>query len=266
MDFQRLIFSKERGVATITFNDPGSYNPLSRILVEELVPAIEACRDDDEIRAVILTGAGRAFCAGGDLQGAQEHINQGRNPSNYFLDLTKPFHRFVTDLRLLPKPVIAAVNGPAAGAGFSIALVCDLRIAAESSFFRQGYTSIALVPDGGWTTFLPAIVGLGLASELIFLDRRIEAQEALRLGLVHQVVPDAELMNTAREVAERLAAGPAYAFARAKALLNTSLLDRLEGQLERERLGVGDCAGTADFREGLAAFLEKRQPRFGTSR
>ncbi|MDP2728556.1 MAG: enoyl-CoA hydratase, partial [Dehalococcoidia bacterium] len=259
MDFKELIYTKDQGIATITFNRPQSYNSLARTMIEELVPAVEDCRDDPAVRVVIITGAGKAFCSGGNLQGAKTHMEQGLKPSSYFLELTKPFHRFITDIRLLPKPVIAAVNGPAAGAGFSIALACDLRIVSERAVFKLAYTSVAaLVPDGGWTIFMPRLVGLGLASELIFLDRPIDAAEALKLGLVHRVVPDNELAQKAKEMALQVAAGPARSLATAKALLNSSMVGILESQLERERLGVGAVSDEPDFREAIAAFFEKR--------
>ena len=264
MDFKELIYTKEEGVATITFNRPQSYNSLAGSMREEMVPAMEDCRDDPSVRVVVITGAGKAFCSGGDLVGARAWMEEGRNPANYFLDLIKPFHRFITDVRHLPKPVIAAVNGMAAGAGFSIALACDLRIMSEKGSFKLAYTRVTgLVPDGGWTVFMPRLAGMGLASELMFLDRPIDASEALRLGLVHRVVPEAELGEKAGELARELAGGPAESFAMAKALLNASMADVLEAQLERERLALARCARHPDFREAVAAFFGKRPPRFG---
>lgn len=264
MDFRELVYTKEQGVATITFNRPQSYNSLARTMIEELVPAVEECRDDPSVRVVVITGAGKAFCSGGDLVGARAWMEEGRNPANYFLDMIKPFHRFITDIRHLPKPVIAAVNGMAAGAGFSIALACDLRIMSEAATFKLAYTRVTgLVPDGGWTVTLPRLAGMGLASELMFLDRPVDAAEALRLGLVHRVVPQAELAQRATEMALELAAGPACSFAMGKALLNASMAGVLEAQLERERLALGQCAATPDFREAVAAFFGKRPPQFG---
>ncbi len=264
MDFKELIYSKDQGVATITFNRPQSFNSLASTMIHELVPAMEECRDDPSVRVVVITGAGKAFCSGGDLVGARAWMEAGRNPANYFLDMIKPFHRFITDLRHLPKPVIAAVNGMAAGAGFSIALACDLRIMAEKATFKLAYTRVTgLVPDGGWTVFLPRIAGMALASEIMFLDRPIDAAKALTLGLVTQVAPDAELAQKTREMALELAGGPAESFARAKGLLNDSMAGILETQLERERLELGECARVPDFREAVDAFFDKRPPRFG---
>lgn len=264
MDFKELIYTKDRGVATIAFNRPQSFNSLAGSMIEELVPAMEDCRDDPSVRVVVITGSGKAFCSGGNLVGAKEWMEQGKNPTNYFIDMIKPFHRFITDVRRLPKPVIASVNGMAAGAGFSIALACDLRIMAEKATFKLAYTRVTgLVPDGGWTVFMPRIAGIGLASELMFLDRPLSSADALRLGLVTQVVPDAELAEKTMEMALELAGGPAESFARAKGLLNDSMMGLLETQLERERLELGKCAGVPDFREAMAAFFEKRPPKFG---
>ena len=264
MELKELIYTKDRGVATIMFNRAPSFNSLAGTMIDEMVLAMEDCRDDPAVRVVVITGAGKAFCSGGNLVGARAWMEEGKNPANYFLDLIKPMHRFITDVRYLPKPVIASVNGMAAGAGFSIALACDLRIMSERATFKLAYTRVTgLVPDGGWTFFLPRLAGMGLANELIFLDRPIDASEALRLGLVTSVVSEAELAQKTREMALELAAGPAESFARAKGLLNASIGDGLEAQLERERLELGKCARVPDFREAVAAFFDKRSPKFG---
>jgi len=162
----------------------------------------------------------------------------------------------------MPKPVIASINGPAAGGGLSLALACDLRIASDRATFRQAYTSVSLVPDGGLTFYMPRLVGLGKTSELIFLDRVLNAEEAEKLGLVNQVVPDAKLKEATLEVAKRLARGPSLAFARAKALLNRALINSLESQLENERQEIASSGETEDFQEALSAFFEKRDPKF----
>ncbi len=264
MDFTSILYSKDQGVATITLNRPQTFNSLAGSLIQELVPAIEDCRDDPAVRVVVITGAGKAFCSGGDLVGARAWMEEGKNPTNYFIDLIKPLNRFIMDIRHLPKPVICSVNGMAAGAGFSLPLVCDLRIASDKAVFKLAYTRITgLVPDGGWTYFMPRIVGMAKATELMFLDRPMDAAEALRLGVVHRVAPHAELAQQPREMALELAGGPAEALARAKFLLNASEGDSLEAQLERERLELGKCAANADFREAVAAFFDKRPPKFG---
>ncbi len=257
---ESVLFGQEGSVATVTLNRPEVYNALNFELGSQLTTALERCQADASVRVVVITGAGRGFCGGGDLKAASAYSPE--DPSRFFRELTKHFHRLVTDIRLLPKPVLAAVNGPAGGAGVSLALACDLRIASEAARFKQAYTSNALVPDGGWTAFAPLIVGLGRASEMVFLDPVIDAQRALEIGLVNQVVPAENFAAAVKEVATRLAAGPTLAFARAKALLNASLLPALEAQLERERQAISASARTRDFTEGLAAFLAKRPPDY----
>lgn len=260
MEYQNLIFQKTDGVATIKMNRPKSYNALDFGLADDLVKALESCADDVETRAVILTGEGKAFCSGGDLALFQGYLET--DPSEPFRQLTKRLNRIVMDLRLLPKPVIAAINGPAAGAGFSLAAACDLRIAAASAVFRQAYTSVGLIPDGGFGLTVPLLVGFGRASELVLLDPVISAQQALELGLVNQVVEDSEIQRAAFEMAAKLAEGPTRAFALAKEVFNEAMLGLLERQLERERLGLVKAAKTRDFREGIQAFFEKRPPSF----
>lgn len=253
------------GVATITLNRPGVLNALNQPMAEALVRAIQKCVDDEGVRAVILTGAGRGFCAGGDMKAAWEHIEAGGDPRQFFRDLTVPLHRLIADMRLMEKPIVAAVNGAAAGAGLSLAAACDLRIAAESARFAQAYTSIGLVPDAGWTALVPQIIGPAKAAELLLLDPVLNARQALELGLVHEVVPENRLAERAREVAAKLAKGPGTAFGGAKALMNAGLCSTLEIQLERERQRIIAQGGTADFLEGLAAFVKMRRSRLENS-
>lgn len=260
MSYKTITLEKEDGVATITINRPASFNALDFEMGKELVDAIEKCTKNVQIKVLIITGAGKAFCAGGDLKAVKEWA--GENLGDFFRQLTKFLDRVILDIRMMPKPVIASVNGPAAGAGFSLALACDLRIASDRAIFRQAFTSIGLVPDCGWTFHLPQLVGLGKASELIFLDKVLTAGEAEKLGLVSQVVPQAELKEFTLEVAKQLARGPSLAFARAKALLNRVWTSSLESQLENERQGIASSGETEDFREALSAFFEKRKPKF----
>lgn len=241
-------------------NRPERFNSLDFKMAEELVRAFEECDADKTIRAVIFTGAGPAFCSGGDLKGARDSLSG--DPGSYFGNLTLGLHRLVADIRLMPKPVIAAVNGAAGGAGFSLAMACDLRVASEKAKFKQAYTSVGLVPDGGWTYHVPRFIGAARASELVLLDPVLDAARALELGLVNRVVPPGEVAGAAREWADKLADGPTAAFARAKALLNASLMPNLESQMERERQGIIACGRTADFAEGVTAFFEKRNPSY----
>jgi 2-(1,2-epoxy-1,2-dihydrophenyl)acetyl-CoA isomerase len=260
VSYKTIILEKEDGVATITLNRPTSFNALDFEMAKELVEAIESFTKNVQIKVLVITGAGKAFCSGGDLKAVKKWA--GDNLGDFFLQLTKFLDRVILDIRMMPKPVIASVNGPAAGAGFSLALACDLRIASDRAIFRQAFTSVALVPDCGWTFHLPKLVGLGKASELIFLDKALTAGEAAELGLANKVVPETELKKATLEIAERLAMGPSLAFARAKALLNKAWTSSLESQLENERQEIALSGETEDFREALSAFFKKRKPRF----
>ncbi len=254
-----LTFDVRAGVATAALARPAAYNALDLDLTAALVGRVEECRERDDVRAVVITGSGRAFCAGGDMRVTASH--QPR-PDRYLRELTKYLHRLIADLRALPKPVLAAVNGAAVGAGFSLAMACDLRIAAESAYFKQAYTSIGLVPDGGWSTFVPAAIGYARASHLLLLDPQVPAATALQWGLVDEVVPDAVLPERARELADRLAAGPAAAYARGKQLITAGSLAHLHDGLEMEREFIVRVAAGREFAEGVRAFLEKRAPDF----
>lgn len=254
--------SVQDSVATVTMNRPEVLNALNLSSGEQLIRTIETCRDDDRVRAVVLTGAGRGFCAGGDVKAMWEGLREGKDPSNFFRDLTVPLHRLILDLRGMEKPVIAAINGATGGAGMSLAAACDLRLAAETATFRQAYTSIGLTPDGGWTALMPRLIGPAKAMELLLLDPVLDAREALALGLVHEVMPATGLMERANAVAARLAHGPSSAFGGAKALVNAAVFPNLGAQLEQERQRIIVQGGTADFREGVSAFVEKRTARF----
>lgn len=247
------------GVCTLALNRPERFNALDLEMGDALVAAVAVAAADPGVHVLVLTGAGPAFCAGGDLRFFQ---NWEGPPSGAFGALTQRLHRVICDLRQMSKPVIAAINGAAGGAGFSLAMACDLRLAADTARFKQAYTAVGLVPDGGWTFFVARQVGLARAAELVLLDPVLDAQQALSLGLVNQVLPAAELPRAAAQLAERLAAGPTLAFARAKALLNQSLLSGLEAQLEAERQAIMAAGGTEDFQEGLSAFFGKRAPNF----
>jgi len=260
MSYKNITLKEEDGVATITLNRTTSFNAFNLEMAKELVDVIEKCAKNVRIKVLIITGAGKAFCSGGDLKAAKEWPSDNRG--DFFRQLTKFFHRLILDIRMMPKPVIASVNGPAAGGGLSLALACDLRIASNRATFRQAYTSVALVPDGGFTFYMPRLVGLGKTSEFIFLDRKLNAEEAERLGLVNQVVPEAELKEATLEVAKRLARGPSLAFAKAKSLLNRAQVNSLESQLENERQEIGLSGETEDFQEALSTFFEKRKPKF----
>ena len=249
-------------VTTITLNRPEVLNALDISAGQELAKAIQSCKDDGNVRAVLLTGAGRGFCAGGDMKAAWEHHQKGGDIRRFFLDLTAALHRAITDIRLMEKPVIAAINGVAGGAGMSLAMACDFRISAENAKLKQAYTSIGLVPDLGWTAIVPQIIGGSRTMELLLTDPILSANQALALGLIQEVVPDDKLLDRARVISTQFADGPTTALGGAKTLVNATLFPALETQLERERQRLVRQAGTEDFLEGLSAFMQKRPPHF----
>ena len=212
------------------------------------------------LRAVVLTGAGKAFSSGADLKDALTETSGGSIDLRG--TLTERYHPLITGLRKLPVPVIAAVNGPAAGIGVSLALACDLVVAAESAYFLLAFVNIGLVPDGGSSFLIPARVGFSRAAELAMLGERLPAPQALAWGLINRVYPDDELAARADELAERLADGPTGSYAGIKRQLNNWLFDRMDRQLEFEAAIQQEMGESPDFAEGVAAFVEKRRPRF----
>jgi len=259
MERKELIFEVKDRVATITINRPDRYNALTIRMVEKLLELISACDEDRRIRAVVLTGAGQAFCAGGDVR---EFVERIETLSPYLKRLLAFFHGAVSGMNRMSKPVIAAVNGVAAGAGMSLAMACDLVVAAESARFTMAYSKIGATPDGSSTYFLPRLVGLRRALELTYTNRVLTAKEAEAWGLVNRVVPDAEFPAAVNALATELAAGPTLALGRAKQLLLMSGHESLETQMENETQLIALSSKTADFREGIKAFVEKRKPIF----
>lgn len=242
---------------TLRLNRPERLNAITGELLDALTAALREAGDDDGVGAVILTGAGRAFCSGLDLKAAAEKgtgIDVGRELAEHYTPAIKA-------IREIPKPVIAAVNGTAAGAGFSLTLPCDLRIAAESATFVMAFVRIGLIPDAASTYFLPRLVGPARAAELMMLGDSIAAQRAEEIGLVSRVVPDPELMPAARALAERLAAGP-RSLAYIKEALRLSPSNTLDEQLGVEERLQERAVATEDFVEGIGAFLQKRRPSF----
>lgn len=243
------------GVATITLNRPDSLNALNATMRRELLAAIKAAARDDAVRALLITGAGRAFCAGADLRG-------GEGERQFRRVLTSEYNPLIEAIRTLPKPVVAAVNGVAAGAGMSLALAADLVVAADVARFVPAFNRIGLVPDSGLTRVLVRALGRHRAAQLLLSGESLSAGEAADAGLVTAVVPADGLAEAARELALRLAAGPSRALGYTKRLINAAEEATLRGMLAQEA-AFQDLAGrTDDHAEGVAAFAEKREPRF----
>jgi 2-(1,2-epoxy-1,2-dihydrophenyl)acetyl-CoA isomerase len=253
------------GAATLELNRPQALNAWNTRLGADLLAALRQAAEDDAVRAVVLTGAGRAFSSGADLKDISggEATPDGR-PDVYKL-LTERYHPIMHAIREMPKPVVAAVNGAAAGIGCSLALCCDLIVAAESAYFLLAFVNIGLVPDGGSSLFVPARVGMARATELAMLGERLPAAQALEWGLVNRVVPDARLDAEVAALAARLAHGPTRSYAGTKRQLNSWLFSRMAEQLELEAQIQQEMSGSADFLEGALAFVEKRPARFAGS-
>ncbi len=260
MPDESVVLTRDGAVATLRLNRPQRLNALDESLCAGLTRSLEAVERDPSIRVAVITGAGRAFCAGGDIHKMAEM--KETHHSVTFRDFLEAGHELVRRIRRLPKPVVASVNGPAAGGGMNLALACDLRVASDRATFLQAFVRIGLHPDWGGTFFLPRLIGTGRAVEMFFLGEPIDAREALRLGLVNTVAPHDELDGETRKLAERLAAAPPLPIA----LLKQALYERLETQLdlmmEYEVQAQMKCFNTQDFSEGLRAFLEKRKPQF----
>jgi 2-(1,2-epoxy-1,2-dihydrophenyl)acetyl-CoA isomerase len=259
MSFETLLFDVEDHVARLTLNRPDSGNAMNAVMMRELRDAAIRCDEDPEIRAVIIAGAGTMFCAGGDLR---SFAAEGEGLPAYLKGITNDLHGAVSRLSRMDAPVVSAVRGFAAGAGFSLACAADMVLAAESARFTVAYTSVGLVPDGSCTFFLPRLIGLRRAQEIMLTRRVLEASEALDWNLVTRVVPDDDLQGESLKLAAQLAAGPTRAFGSVKRLLLHSAGDHLESQMEQEARCIADAARGADGKEGIAAFLDKRPPSF----
>ena len=245
------------GVATVTLNRPDALNALTVPMKQALLAALRRLDRERAARAIVFTGAGRGFCAGQDLR---ERLEPDAAPLG--VEVRERYNPIIRAMRALPKPIVGAVNGVAAGAGASLAMACDLRIASDAASFALAFGRVGLVPDSGATWFLPRLVGATRAAELALLNEPVSAPDALRLGLVGRVVPAAELASEANAIAARLAAGAPRAIALTKRALNAAWDRDLDGALEYEA-HLQDMAGrTVDHAEGMAAFMEKRPPRF----
>jgi 2-(1,2-epoxy-1,2-dihydrophenyl)acetyl-CoA isomerase len=260
MHFDTLLYAVDDGVATLTLNRPQALNAFSNAMQSDLAVAIPMIAADDAVRCVILTGAGRAFCAGGDMadmEGADTAPLAGRNRLRTML------HTVLAPLVRLETPVIAAVNGAAVGAGFNLALAADIALVDEAAVMSQIFVQVGLVPDTGGLHLLTRQIGLNRAKELCFTGRRLTGREAAELGLVNRALPAAELMPAALALAREIAAGPAAAIGMMKSLLNLSATATLEQMAEFEAYAQAIALTTSDHREGVQAFREKRRPVFG---
>jgi 2-(1,2-epoxy-1,2-dihydrophenyl)acetyl-CoA isomerase len=254
MDFQILKYEVKEGVARITLNRPEVYNALNDVITYELQEAFKVVAKDEQVRVIVLTGEGKAFCSGQDLK---------ENGKRSFLEsLQKRYNPIIRAIRNLPKPVVGRLNGVAAGAGCSLALACDILVASEEATLIEVFVNIGLVPDSGSSFFLPRLTGMAKAFELCSMGSRVKAKEALALGLVNKVVPASQLDSAVKEYTDYFANAPTRAIGLIKKMLNKSATSSLEEMLEYEAYCQEIAGNTLDYQEGVKAFLEKRKPVF----
>lgn len=258
--YEQIDITEDSGITTITLNRPEKLNALAGHMRRDLAEALEAAGSERSVHVVVITGAGRAFCAGGDVAAMADLIERGE--AEEFSRLLGSARRVITAIRQMTKPVVASVNGPAFGAGCNLALACDLRIASTNATFSQSFAKVGLHPDWGGTYFLPRLVTPNKACEMFFLGDTMGADEALRLGVVNRVVESADLEMETRKLAERLRDAPAIALAAAKQAVYMSQAAELEEMLRYETEAQMRCFASQDGREGVRAFLEKRPPKF----
>jgi 2-(1,2-epoxy-1,2-dihydrophenyl)acetyl-CoA isomerase len=259
--YETVLYESGDGVATVTLNRPDALNALNSTLVEELQKALAEAAGDPEVRCVVVTGAGRGFCAGADLAQLEDAYKAGEPPALGDM-LRARYHPVILPIVGMEKPVVASVNGVAAGAGASLALACDFRIASDKAKFFQAFVKVGLVPDSGSTYFLPRLLGIAKATELAMLGEIVGADEALRIGMVTKVVPADDLEKETKALADLLASGPTRSYALTKKALRFGAVQDLESALEYEADLQNQIALTADHLEGVKAFMEKREPKF----
>jgi 2-(1,2-epoxy-1,2-dihydrophenyl)acetyl-CoA isomerase len=260
LSYETIIWEQSGGVGRLTLNRPETLNAWTAQFGYELRGVIEGEAADDSVRAVLVTGAGRGFSSGADLKAGFEAAADGL--PDVRKELHEIYHPVIAGIRALAKPVVAAVNGPAVGIGCSLALACDLIMAAESAYFGLAFVNVGLMPDGGSTVFVPPAIGKARAFQMALLGERVPAAQALEWGLVNWVYPDERLMPEAQALAERLAQGPTRSYVGSKRALNRSIYGDLDGQLDLEAELQHSLARTSDFTEGVAAFAQKRAPEF----
>jgi len=258
MAYQFILFEVDQGVARITLNRPDVLNSIHTAMSGEIREALAQAAREREIRAVLLTGTGRGFCAGQDL----DEVRPGATAGDFAAHVRTVYNPLVRALRALEKPVVCAVNGVAAGAGANLALACDLVLAAEDASFVEVFAKIGLVPDTGGSFFLPRLVGMARATALTMLAEKVTAQRAVEIGLIYRVCPAASLQEEASTLARHLAAQPTFGLGLTKRLLNAAGSNDLDAQLELEAELQGAAGRSADYAEGVAAFLTKRKPVF----
>ena len=259
MSYDSLLFEVKDGVGLIRLNRPDDGNALTLEMALELLDVAARCDADPEVRAVVLTGTGKMFCAGGDLKA---FAAQGDQVSLYMKQVTQAFHAAVSRFCWMAAPVVGAINGTAAGGGLSLALAADIVIAAESAKFTLAYTRVGLTPDGSSSYFLARMVGLRRAKEMALLNPVLSAQQALEWGLINRLVPDEQVLSAALDMASQLAQGPTRALGEAKRLILAGATESLESQMEQESRTIAAMVGSEDGQEGIAAFLAKRPPVF----
>jgi len=259
---QTVDVRRDGGATTIELNRPQALNAWNAQLGDDLLAALREAAGDASVRAVVITGGGRAFSSGADLKDVSGGDTTSDGHPDVYKTLTERYHPIMLAIREMPKPVVASVNGPAVGIGCSLALCCDLIVAAQSAYFLLAFVNIGLVPDGGSSLLVPSRVGMARASELSMLGERLPAEQALQWGLINRVVADDVLAEQTAALAARLASGPTRSYAGAKRQLNNWLYARIEEQLELEAQVQQEMAGSADFVEGAMAFAQKRPPRF----
>ena len=260
MSYETVIWEQSGGVGTLTLNRPETLNAWTTEFGHELGRVVEREAADDSVRAVLVTGAGRGFSSGADLTAGFEPADDGM--PDIRAELHDVYHPAIAGIRRLPKPVVAAVNGPAVGIGCSLALACDLVLAAKSAYFGLAFVNVGLMPDGGSTALVPPAVGKARAFQMALLGERIPADQALEWGLVNWVYPDDRLMPEATALAQRLAAGPTRSYAGSKQALNRFIYGDLDAQLDLEAELQHALGRSKDFMEGVAAFVDKREPAF----
>jgi 2-(1,2-epoxy-1,2-dihydrophenyl)acetyl-CoA isomerase len=260
MSYKTVIWEQSGAVGRLTLNRPETLNAWTAEFGHELKQVVEAEAADESVRAVLVTGAGRGFSSGADLKAGFDPADDGK--PDIYKELHGVYHPAIAGVRRLPKPVVAAVNGAAVGIGCSLALACDLVMAAESSFFGLAFVNIGLMPDGGSTALVPPAIGKARAFQMALLGERVPAAQALEWGLVNWVHPDERLIDEATALVERLAAGPTRSYAGSKQALNRFIYGELDAQLDLEARLQHALGRTNDFIEGVAAFVEKRPPAF----